>query len=75
LDAASDLDLLVVGGGSPSSADDSVSALCLDLVARAPCPVVVVRGRQELIESTGPSAAEPAPAGGSLTTGGTRPRR
>ena len=59
LAAASDADLLVVGGGTGSTATPP-SALCQDLVSRAPCPVVVVRGGPDLVEP--PGAPGPATA-------------
>ena len=74
LDAASAADLLVVGSGSGTSTGPSSSSLCQDLVSRAPCPVVVVRGGPELIEPTGPSASDPAPATEPLTAAGDRRR-
>lgn len=43
LETAADADLLVVGGGGDGSPGSSLSPLCQDLIARAPCPVVVVR--------------------------------
>jgi nucleotide-binding universal stress UspA family protein len=62
LDAAADADLLVVGSGSADAAGTALSSLCQDLVSRAPCPVVVVRGGPELIGPTGPSSSEPSAA-------------
>lgn len=56
LEIASDADLLVVGGGDGGSAGASLSSLCHDLVSRARCPVVVVHGGPDLVETTGPSA-------------------
>jgi nucleotide-binding universal stress UspA family protein len=62
LEAASDADLLVVGSGGNGSAGTPLSPLGQDLVSRAPCPVVVVRGPAELLAPAGASAADPPTA-------------
>jgi nucleotide-binding universal stress UspA family protein len=64
LDAASDAALLVVGGGGNGSAGTPLSSLCQDLVSRAPCPVVVVRGTADLVApAESPTASEPLSPG------------
>jgi nucleotide-binding universal stress UspA family protein len=61
LAAGADADLLVVGGGGDGPGT-ALSPLCQDLVSRAPCPVVVVRGPESAAESLrtagAPSAGE-----------------
>ena len=58
LDAAKDADLLVVGSGTDGSTGGELSSLCRELLARAPCTVVLVRSHAESDPSTDPSGAD-----------------
>ncbi len=61
LDAATEADLLVIGCGNDGSAHGPLSSLCEELMARAPCTVVLVRSQVQPRPSTlEPEVAAPS---------------